>query len=369
MTLRVGMRFRSSVAAFVLAGCAQRYALDEVSIEGGTDEQRSAILAELERFERWIGAGRVELAGIEVSEGPGGQLKDHAGRYDRLTARIQLSGDLHPSVFPLTLRHELCHALDAQENLLVRPVPAFDDVASRILHDEDHPLNGNLGSGRRRHRAEVFAYVCQQAPLGTALLARPCPGESDEYAEVATWINDKAWTAAPDISPKPLESMSPPVGPWRVPFEATALEAIGSQSLDAVILYATGDEPGVQKAVSTLDGSDAPFFQDLTLGAITDGYEAVAPYRAPELGHFSMSVQEPIDAVSDGEVTLRIVRGLRQPDLDVVSAPHVLVGPLDDAWSLLDGACPSEASSVFIANGRLHVAWAGGSSVWWARIE
>ena len=360
---------RLVASVVLLVGCAQRQALDKVPIEGGTAQQRAAVIAELDRFEEWTGSGRIELTGIELREGFRAK-KGHTGFYNRVTAKILLSGELSAEDIPMTLRHELCHALDGQEDLLAQKQPVFDTLAEEIRSDSKHPLHEALGSGARTHRAEVFAYVCQQAPLGTAMLSRPCAQGSNEYRDVAMWIEANAWRGTPDVdgNPSPLGA-SEPIGPWMLPFEVEEVQAAGSESFDGVRLTARGDGGSDWTSISSTDGSEIPLFEDLTIQAITDGYEAGGPYRAPDIGTFNVTSTDPMEAVSDGKNTLRVVRGLRQDSLGVHSAPQILVGAMTEPWAVVEGACPGREGSVFIANSQLFFAWSDGPSVWWASLS
>lgn len=360
---RVRLAFTAS--AMLLASCDQRHPLLDVPVAGGTAEQRADIAEELERFERWVGPGRVELPRIEVVDDP-----DHAGSYNRLNGAITLSAGLDGPALQSSLRHELCHGLDAQGGLLDDAEPAFDELASAIEDDESHPLHGWLGSSRRSHRAEVFAYVCEEAPLGTALLGAPCSGESTGYADVAAWITDTAWTGEPDVVLDGSWSQDPPLGPWVAPFVVDRLRAYGSESLDAARFYVLGEWPESEVGyVSTEDGAEVDGFDDdIAFDQVTAGYEVDAPPPAGT-GTFDLSSANPIKAVSTGAATVRIVSGLALTQIDVVLAPRVLaLDSGDETWSVVDGACPGEGSSVFVANGRFYTAWPEGSGVVWAEV-
>jgi len=102
---------------------------------------------------------------------------------------------------------------------------------------------------------------------------------------------------------------------------------------------------------------------------IEAGYATEPPYGAPALPPFDPVFVAAIEAVSDGETTARIVKGTTLERLGGGRfAPHVLAGS-DGRWSVVDGACPTRVSSVFLANGELYVAWAEGTEVLWAPLE
>ncbi len=366
-TLRFGglMAVRTGVCALLLMGCGPRYALDEVPIEGGTAEQQAVVAAELLRFEQWSGAGRVSLVGVELTDGTASWEAEQEGRYNRITTKIQVSGDLQPESMALTLRHELCHALDVQENLLKGDVAAFDAVVDRVEREADHPLHEHRVGSRSRRRAEVFAYLCQLGPLATAMLSRPCSDIGDDYEAVADEVHTDAWQGDPDVRRAPLWSLGPTVGPAVMPFEIFDLQAVGSTSQDGFRVYVQGAGMPVVRDLSTVDGQQIPSFSDATVDAAAEGAAAEAPYGAPDLAPVG-PVANTYDAVSDGSVALRIVRGLEHQPLGFRTAPRVNAGEADP-WQLVDG-CPSEASSVFLANGQLYTTWAEGEAVWWAPV-
>lgn len=47
---------------------------------------------------------------------------------------------------------------------------------------------------------------------------------------------------------------------------------------------------------------------------------------------------------------------------------HVIVHD-EDTWSVVEDACPPAASSVFLANGQLYLAWAEETELVWSRVE
>jgi len=350
-------------------GCATRHDLGEVPVEGGTASQRDAVLQELDVFAEWIGPGRIELSRIEVTS-TASHLDDASGFYYGPTARIQVSADLSPSEIRETLRHELCHAVDFQGNLLDGPQPVFDTLATSIDGDEDHALHDAVvGRSNRTMRAELLAYVCQQAPLGTALLAKPCPDESSEYSEVAEWINDHIWTGNPDVSPVASHVQSSSVVEWGSPAGVSTLVILGSENEDAAFIVALSSDPLVSEAyVSPIDGTAVAQFADPTLESIEAGYSISAPVGAPEIGVFDSISVDDIHAVSEGGTTLRLVEGLWKADLGGLFAPH-LIAESGDGWSVVEDACPSRVNSVFAADGQLYLGWADASRVLMVPIE
>jgi hypothetical protein len=131
----------------VLGGCASR-PLDEVPIHGGTPAQERVIREAIAEFEAWIGPGRIELGRITV-----GGMSRGDGRYWPDARRIRLAEELEDARLREVTHHELCHAVDHQENLLNDDVPTFDEVLARVRRDPVHPLNDYLVRSDRTDRS------------------------------------------------------------------------------------------------------------------------------------------------------------------------------------------------------------------------
>jgi len=41
----------------------------------------------------------------------------------------------------------------------------------------------------------------------------------------------------------------------------------------------------------------------------------------------------------------------------------------EDGWTVLDGACPTSGSSVFLANGQTYFGWAELQTVMWGPVD
>lgn len=175
-------------AAFVACGgCSSRLALPDVPISGGTSEQRAAAATELAEFDRWVGAGRLQIAGVEFRP-----LPDNLnGRYYRAWKAVDLDETLEPDQVRLSLRHELCHALDRSDELMddLSLFQAFGDS----LYDREQ---GHLDShaSRRGRRSEALAVLCESGPLGAAALSTPCPGDPD-VADLFEYVASEVWAA------------------------------------------------------------------------------------------------------------------------------------------------------------------------------
>src|SRR5262249_38499990 len=98
------------------------------------------------------------------------------------------------------VRHELCHALVAQDDLLDRPTPAVDALAE-ALFDPDYPLDpalaphAHFGTEDRR-RSEAVAIACEWGPYGAAALEGLACSEPDPDGQpLARWLLDRVWSA------------------------------------------------------------------------------------------------------------------------------------------------------------------------------
>ncbi len=361
------------VAALMLliSACAPRYDVEEVPILGGTVEQRAAVTEALGDFERWIGSGRIQLSKV-VLDGPALDKKEAQGFYGTQFDSILLDDELPLRRLKMMLRHELCHAVEHQEHLLNKPVAAFDDAAAAILQDRSHPLHSKLMDARTDGilRKEMFSYVCQRAPVGTALHAHPCPSESSDYIKMAKWIASNIWTGDPDVSTEATFRISPSIIEWAAPASVDRIGFFGSET-DAVLILLPKvvGEASEMNVVSALDGTELPpetWIPDPE--PIILGYEGRPPVGASVLNDYygALTGIDDVLAVSDGDTTIRVVTNVLGSHGAFGS--RVIAGS-GDRWSVVDGACPSDVHSVFLANNKLYVGWAEGADVLWAQAE
>lgn len=272
------------------------------------------------------------------------------------------------------MRHELCHGVDEQFGVArgasARIVADLDRVVLEVESDPDHPLAEALdGLAPEDARSEVLAYTCQHGPLGTALLASPCPGESHGHAEIARWIHESIWAGEPDVSLSGDVAVYAEPASWPAGSGVETLGIFGSELRNAALILAvTEDRLREFPALSTGDGAEVAPVEDPTVGAIEAGYAEPPPVEAPPDEGFSQAIVRDVLAVSNGATTLRIVEGLHAPNLDMIIAPHV-IATTGDAWTVVDGACPTGPSSVFLANDRLYLGWAEDDVVVWAPVD
>lgn len=200
---------RPSLAlALLLSGCAQRFDLDQVPIEGGTPEQRAAVREGLARFEADAGPGRIQLKQIAFEPLEGWT----AGSYTRRSDKVEIEEELSPEGVLRVLRHELCHVLDFTEELVDQPSPLFDGLADG-LSDPDLgllPIDGMRSE--REQRSEALARFCDLGPLALSALADRCPNEPAAVGDVADWLLLHIWRDY--VSPENVGSLPPPRAEW-----------------------------------------------------------------------------------------------------------------------------------------------------------
>ena len=345
-------------------GCSAPVDLGHVPIQGGTEAQRERIAEELVAFELWAGAGRVRLSSIEVEEDLA-SMPDYRGAYDSLWQAVRVRADIPDAELRDVVRHELCHAIDFQERLLADPHPAFDALVAAAKADPDHPLGGATDDDDDRSwRTEAFAYACQDGPIGAAALEHACPGDDPVYAEIGAFLSERVWTDATRTARVPPFALDPVLGSWEATTPPQQLLVVGSATSDAALVYPQPYD-GTAATISTIDGAAVYWFDDFTLSAIDDGYDGGSPAGLQGLQPFDVSVAYSVDAVSDGETTLRLGRrlGVRVGNL----APRVFA-EAGGRWSVVQGACPTAASSLFVANDQLYVGWAEDRDVVWAPV-
>lgn len=165
------------------------YGLEAVPIDGATPREEAALRAELDDILQTLDARSVALTRIEVRE----RMPNHriTGQYRGFNAKIVVVKG-NTGRMRQTLRHEVCHGIDAQYGDL------HDGFAAGLLHvyrtlvDDDDMYDSD-----QHRRAEGFAQLCENGagPL-TALAA-------DDYhdlivREAAEWVLDEIVVADPE---------------------------------------------------------------------------------------------------------------------------------------------------------------------------
>lgn len=336
----------------VLGGCASR-PLDEVPIHGGTLAQQQVVRETIAEFEAWIGPGRVELSAVVFTPG----VRDAVGRYWVAQRRIRILDSVEGAELERVVRHELCHAVDLQGDLLSRPDPTFDTLVERVRAQEAHPLHPVVGESRRADRGELFANLCEYGPARTHLVATPCPGDPEYLAAAARWLEDEVWTGEPGLSFGPGPAVTEQAG-FETGWSVDQLELVGGRDEAAVLVTA-------YSPIDTTPAGRSPWsrdWRDLATGEVVpyevsghwlpgEGFlepiPASWPAGLPDPRPFDDEAADPVDSVVDGDRALVVSRRVPLGDWSTGRPLAPRVWSWDGAdWSVVE-ACPSRLASVF----------------------
>lgn len=359
----------------VLGGCVS-HPLDEVPIHGGTPEQQRVVRDAIAEFEGWIGPGRVELGRVTF-----GGIDRGAGRYWPDARRIRLVEELQGPALRRVVRHELCHAVDHQDDLLNAADPVFDRLVEQVRNDDGHPLHDVVGRSRRVDRSELFAQLCENGPAWTHVVANPCPGDPAELAPAAQFIEDEVWAGEVDLSFEPGPTQRE-IGSFEAAWEVDQLEFLGGRDEAAVLVtaYSPRDPDGAGGAMSREwrdlgTGERVPSEVSsrwaTTLDAARAALPAEQPAGLPSPQPFDADSSDPVDSVVQGGLALVVTRRVPLYDWSTGTPLSPRVWAWDgEGWSLVD-ACPSRLASVFAAPDGLYLGDVDASAarVSWSALE
>lgn len=209
----------------LLHGCTTG-SLPATPIIGGTSTQRDAIQAELQAFESWVGVGQVVLRKVAVEAPPN---PENRGQYSHRT--IWVAPGLDELGLRHVLRHELCHAIDFQHDLVRRTdaPEVFDDsvFAAALVGTEDHRRN------------EAMAKVCELGPATVHALVEPCTGEDSALTAVARWVESNIYIAVEPFGETNLYAGEWTL--WAMPDGLSNQEVLGT--IDPGVMMFRGDHP------------------------------------------------------------------------------------------------------------------------------
>lgn len=205
-------RGRIAAACLLGVGCHQQYSLAEVPIVGGTAKQVAAVEAELAHIMTSMDVEDLGLAAIRIRPL---DMKSAWGTYTGASRRIDLAPRLNEAQLQVTVRHEVCHAMDHQLGLHAGRRGGMYRVAEWV--------DASMTTGSRaRHadfvREEAFALVCEQGVHGARALLEPCQGLSPAVVDEIAWTLDQvALGPEPDIpaAVRVEELDVSRLGPWR----------------------------------------------------------------------------------------------------------------------------------------------------------
>lgn len=327
-----------------LLGCAPSVPLADVPIRRGTAEQREAVEQALADFELQTGGGRVEIRKIVFARG------DYGGQYNSASRVIHVHEEIPVDLVPKVVRHELCHALDFQEDLLARkgsPIDAWVDV----LLDEEAGLVEERIHRPRRRRSEAFALWCGEGPLHAALLSESCSDEPLEVTEVAAWLTEVVWTgyALPTIEETPAPTPS-----WTALFEPVAVyaSATADPSVISLSLVAAAEGGGSEHQWAYLDLHSGAWLPPIP------GILGVSDYEPLPMDLGDLHVYNSVMAPS-GEFGARV-------GIDFFLGEHPTRRALYwNGETLFDAGCILD---VFGAEDRIWGVWTEGAVVHWSPL-
>jgi hypothetical protein len=170
----------------VLVACKEPGLLADTPIVGGSDEVRDVIRAELAAFDEATGFGRTRVSEIRVKD-----LQDRRSSYDRLTRRITVD-EVSESGLVETLRHELCHALNATEELHKEHRELYGRVADGLFSSE-FVRDDYTCATKECKSDETFAGYCQLGPWVSHALKDECSTDPKDGQLILNHLADAVW--------------------------------------------------------------------------------------------------------------------------------------------------------------------------------
>jgi hypothetical protein len=330
----------------LLGACAERVPLDEVPITGGTEEQHAEARRILAAFEADSGEGRVVLTGVTFAPVYGEAI----GTFSAVSDHIRLEPDLQGPLLERALRHELCHALDFAEELMVGPDETFDALILDLFRLGSIDTGG-LG-GPRYRRSEAFASYCDMGPLVAHALSSACPGEPEAVTEAAAYLTSRVWKTwdPPAAHPGP----GAPHASWTAPAPDPGEFGVMGLADPAQIrvLYGTSlVDLGLDDGLPRGEALQAFAPQE----ELPEGLSGLCPLYG------SLS-----DGVGWSEGPAAALVRFRLYDTSAVARILATDG---GAWGLAEGCVPQVYTDLFTtADHRLWLAWVDGSTVSWAPL-
>jgi hypothetical protein len=340
-----------------LVGCGS-VPLAEVPIVGGSPEVRDEVIHAVNRFERWVGVGRISLREIRIEDaGPG-----HLGAYGRISRTIRIDdrpmGRLQREE---VVFHELCHALDYQERLVQRRSDLWQALDEAFAARGRSP--GPSGVRQRRVDAERFAILCEQGPVWAQLVERECPADDlQPFADLAAWLLDDVWTAE---VPTPATLGTPVM--WEAPFEPKLLHIRAwpdghSFGLTVIDRLEPSANTRVERAyLRILDGGPSSRSE---VGFYPEPYTRSLPLQLPRWADRSVSsvpyssyVWSPTSAIVNVDIA--------GPYLESPIQRTLL---LDEDWRATT-ACSTPAGGTFRGEDEYYLVTAEGPLVIWQALQ
>ena len=289
-------------------------------------------------FAAWTGREGVCVPAVEWREELSGDA-DVLGRYDGPGSPILLRST--EGTAEVTLRHELCHALDAEEGLA-------DALADTLDPDSVDPL---AYPGADLRLAEAFAHACEAGPPRLALreaLHESCALDLDP---VAAPLRALVYPAAPAERPVAVGAL-PVATPM---YEHRGVVVLDAAARDDALWLLLDD--GMHKYVATHRGAELVSLASVAddtagLGAGDDGPLLIGDGTITQLGADLPAFTGPALAAAqaDGALWVATPAALLGPDpdaavlpeppfaaIDVAVSPSHVIASAPDAGLWLDG--------------------------------
>jgi hypothetical protein len=300
--------------------------LDQVPIRNAEPEQETTLQDELSRaaadFALPVCIDHVHVGGI---------VRHEWGAYNTVTHGVRIAHEVALDDLPWILRHEICHGVDRQ-NDVVKDHPS--------VFDADDSSAGSV----RRGEAEAFAELCQDGASRFRLLwDQDCPGDPDLAAQQV--VRTEVYGLS-DPAPQAWweEIASTPVEPGM--FVYYLLETAGG------FLYFF---PTISPAV----------FLDPWTGEVLD--EDQFPTGATDTPLLSLDVPEP-----PGDWSISVEAGGRvDGETQVASTGNGEAQRFsvlrDGAWAPADAPCPDDSTRFLMFDGELWSSQVFGDRLTWGR--
>lgn len=347
---------RSPLLLSLLAAACTTSSLNEVRIIGGTDELRAQLRDELVRFESWVGEDRIRLSAVEITE-----LPDTYGQYRPVGRRIVIS-DAIPSeeLRRVTMRHELCHAIDRQNDLLDERQPVFDELMASLTRPEAYDPERFVPSthGYDQPEHELFADLCERGPQYPKLL-QACSELPPALSAASEVLVRQVFTGQVSAA-----SSLGDVVTWTAPFVPERLFAVASGSGILLTVGRQLDTAGQQLHQVGLSIEDATPQPVQVLPEAYAGYD-VAP--EPPLPRWAESRSAETGFTADDGSALDWVE-VTAPGFEETWSRFLVLHDVDAAWTAVE-ACPRSVAGVFRTDAQFFAVWADRQNVRWAPVS
>jgi hypothetical protein len=321
--------------AFLLQGCEPHCDLAGVPVHGGTQEQQSAVRSALEQME---GALALPTCVDHVRLGQLWESWHAEGAYNTVTRGVRLDKNTEMSLLAGHLRHELCHAVDVQNDFLKGREEFFY-----------YPDGYYLPNVSDRHLIkEAFARTCQVGPQALSVLWSECPLDPDLAG--TRLVQQEVYELPEEPAP-------------RAHFEPVASAPVAGATL---LLHLRESESGALAFDLQLeDEQEQSVLVDPWTGESLDAEEDWA--NRP----FFLSPEPPADWRTRGDAD----GGPLQDGTELVTASllawtgevHRTFAWVDGTFAPVDGPCPNESTRFFPFGGELWSGQLEGETLSWGR--